>query len=219
MNKIGHINVTKRLSLDISRTKRFWMLLGSIMPDILVHTYITGHKWDTTFDKSYRRLLHLENWGGDSWLSYYRLGYVLHYIEDYFTYPHNSNYEDDMKEHIKYENNMASYILAMGNRPVEAKDRVMSVAQLRVWLNRLHDEYMQEAVHNAELDYKYISRAAKRVADSMAIAFERNENKGVDIGMDLGLDIELELELELGLEFDLELEREVDFALPMKERI
>lgn len=215
MNKFGHISVTKSLSLDVKGAKRFCLLLGSILPDVLFHTYIVGHKWETTFEKSCRRLMHLENWGGQSWFSYLRLGYVLHYIEDYFTYPHNSNYKDSMKEHIKYESNMAAYIKELGDAPVEADELVMSVVQLRAWLRKLHNEYMEEAEHSVELDYRYISKAAKRVADSMAVAFERNENKGVDIGMDLGLDIGLELELELDIDLDLDL----DFGLPIEERV
>ncbi len=209
MNKFGHINVSKRLSLDMGKMERFCFLLGSILPDILVHTYIVGHKWDSTIEKNCKRLKHLENWGRHSCFSYLKLGYVLHYVEDYFTYPHNLIYKDNMKEHIKYEKAMAKHLKSLNDEPIPSENVRLSAAQLRSWLHKTHEEYINESVHNQETDCKYITRASKMVADSMVAAFARNENKELDLGMEIGLDLEMELDLDL----------DVEFGLPINERV
>ena len=43
MNKYGHVTVTKRLTPKLKKRHDFALRLGSIMPDILLHTYIKGH--------------------------------------------------------------------------------------------------------------------------------------------------------------------------------
>lgn len=51
MNKYGHVTVTKRLTPNLKKRHDFALRLGSIMPDILLHTYIKGHTWDSSYDK------------------------------------------------------------------------------------------------------------------------------------------------------------------------
>ncbi len=182
MDKLGHINVTKRLSVNLSRVGRFCFVLGSILPDIFVHTYIVGHKWETTFEKNCERLAGLEDWGGMDCVSYLRLGYIIHYIEDYFTYPHNTIFEDDMKAHIKYEKNFYAFLKELGETRVEAGDDNMSVEELCSWLEKTHKEYIEEPEHNHEVDFAYITRAAQKTAECMLAAFERNESRNVSIG-------------------------------------
>lgn len=40
MNKYGHVTVTKRLTPKLKKRHDFALRLGSIMPDILLHTYM-----------------------------------------------------------------------------------------------------------------------------------------------------------------------------------
>ena len=51
MNKYGHVTVTKRLTPMLKKRHDFALRLGSIMPDILLHTYIKGHTWDSSYNK------------------------------------------------------------------------------------------------------------------------------------------------------------------------
>ena len=181
MNKVGHINVTKRLSVGLEGASRFCLLLGSILPDIFVHTYITGHKWDSTFEKNCERLMKMEQSSGMSFYSYLKLGYVIHYIEDYFTFPHNTIYKDDMKAHVKYEIDFYDYLKNVEDESVESDGKHMSVEQLCYWIKELHDEYMAEAEHGFETDYKYITKAAQKTAECMLAAFARNEDTSISI--------------------------------------
>lgn len=40
MKKRSHLFVTKEIADQVPKSKRKWLLFGSILPDILVYTYI-----------------------------------------------------------------------------------------------------------------------------------------------------------------------------------
>ena len=50
MDKIGHLVITKSLSGKVHGTHRAALLIGSILPDLMVYTYLTGHTWEATFE-------------------------------------------------------------------------------------------------------------------------------------------------------------------------
>lgn len=179
MNKISHINITKRVSANIEGANRICLLLGSILPDIFVHTYIVGHKWNETFEKNCERLMRLEKFGCTGLYSFLKLGYVLHYIEDYFTYPHNTIYTEDMKAHVKYELDFYDYLKTVDNIRTNGSEEHLNAKQLCEWLEALHDEYMSVSVHNFESDYEYITKAAQKTVECMAAAFVKNEANGI----------------------------------------
>ena len=51
MDKIGHLVMTKSLSGNIHRAHKAALLFGSILPDLLVYTYLEGHTWEATFEQ------------------------------------------------------------------------------------------------------------------------------------------------------------------------
>lgn len=65
MNKKSHIVFTKKMNIEVPSRCRVGLLVGSILPDILVHTYLTGHTWKASG------------------------AMILHYIEDFFTMSHS----------------------------------------------------------------------------------------------------------------------------------
>ena len=42
MNKKSHVLITKKVTENIPERGRMWFLLGSILPDLLLHTYLKG---------------------------------------------------------------------------------------------------------------------------------------------------------------------------------
>ena len=46
MDKIGHLVVTKSLTGNMHKTHKAALLLGSILPDLFVYTYLEGHTWE-----------------------------------------------------------------------------------------------------------------------------------------------------------------------------
>ena len=60
MKKRSHLFVTREIIEQVPQNKRKWLLLGSILPDILVHTYIKKHTWKSSFDNTVNRIQKLE---------------------------------------------------------------------------------------------------------------------------------------------------------------
>ena len=88
MKKRSHLFVTREIIEQVPQNKRKWLLLGSILPDILVHTYIKKHTWKSSFDNTVNRIQKLEEKGKNSRYSFLKLGYVLHYVEDFLNMLH-----------------------------------------------------------------------------------------------------------------------------------
>lgn len=146
MDKIGHLVMTKSLSENVHRTHKMALLLGSILPDLLVYTYLTGHTWEATVERITKQIEDLERKGRGGNLSYLKLGWILHYVEDYFTYPHNIIFEGTIPEHYAYEKKMTKWMregaLEQMERPICKK--LDSAAQLEKRLQELHDRYLLE---------------------------------------------------------------------------
>lgn len=116
MKKISHWLLGKYLIDDVyglceHKYERAF-LWGCIEPDFNLLTYIKGTKKIQPFRghnfKSSKKCMQniiiklqkSEKWGI---LEYYRLGKLIHYISDAFTYPHNEIFKDSIKEHRNYE--------------------------------------------------------------------------------------------------------------------
>ena len=110
MDKIGHLVMTKSLSGNIHRAHKASLLFGSILPDLLVYTYLEGHTWEATFEQITKQMKALEAKGRGGSFSYLKLGWILHYVEDYFTYPHNTIFEGTISEHYAYEKKMTKWM-------------------------------------------------------------------------------------------------------------
>jgi len=91
--------------------------IGCIQPDKNPTTYLKGsfrwqwfrgHNWDNA--KRYIRKSgdRLQNRRELRLLDYYRLGKLIHYTADAFTYAHNKHYTDNLSAHRDYERNLNS---------------------------------------------------------------------------------------------------------------
>ncbi|MBQ9806783.1 MAG: zinc dependent phospholipase C family protein [Clostridia bacterium] len=87
-------------------------LCGCITPDYLPNTYfcgfgkehtMRGHHASYSYKKICRILERLQKCGVKRRRDCFRLGLLMHYVSDSFTYPHTDGFTGDMKEHRKYE--------------------------------------------------------------------------------------------------------------------
>ncbi len=180
MNKYGHLTVTKRFTDKLKKRHAFALRLGSIMPDILVHTYIKGHTWESSYDKIARRLRRLERHGRINFLSFLSLGYALHYIEDYFTYPHNSWYPDTMSEHVLYEIKFMNYIKeADNNTSIHLTSHNRYGASADKMLDYLITSHKQYASYEQgfDNDYSYITSVGYEFVANYTKLFMINSGK------------------------------------------
>lgn len=174
MDKIGHLVITKSLSGNVHRTHKAALLLGSILPDLMVYTYLTGHTWEATFEHITEQMETLAEKGRGGIFSCLKLGWMLHYVEDYFTYPHNTNFQGTIPEHYAYEKKMTRWMregaLEKMSQPLCKK--LDSSAQVVERLQELHDRYLlQEMCY--ENDMVYMRQMVSEILNCYAEIFVR----------------------------------------------
>ncbi len=111
MRKKSHISLAKYLVNSISEQdmmahkKAFY--LGSILPDCKPSFLTERHEIEGTFPKVQEQMRILveeqKNFQINTRVFYRRLGEIIHYIADYFTFPHNAHYIGSLKDHCIYE--------------------------------------------------------------------------------------------------------------------
>ncbi len=171
MQKRGHIYVTKQ-ALTLCSEYKGWILLGSIFPDLMVHTLLKGHTYQVTSRKFFRMIHKLEAQGTmNPWHSF-QLGMVLHYVEDYFTLPHNEQFQGGLLAHSLYEEQQ--YAVISGQSYQENTEHV-GTGNISDWIRRKHMEYVQEKHAGADCDSVYIMEVANQVMNYFAYEFRINE--------------------------------------------
>lgn len=99
------------------------------------------------------------------------LGQVLHYMADYFTFPHNTTYDGNLKDHCAYEKelkfSLRSYIRSgeAGKIPTEPINCTTCEALFK-FIERAHREYLTMK-RNVEEDCAYIVRICRQVAEAI----------------------------------------------------
>ena len=189
MNKTGHLLITKNAIPKELERYSLWIKLGSILPDILVHTYLAGHTWKTTFHRTEKWMEGLQEWGSMDAVSCLCLGYMLHYMEDYFTNPHNDAFRGNMVQHILYEHKLTEYICQ--EKPESAKNTfsILNLRHLKSYLEQQHIFYCDELSNmesgmlesdNLEIDYMetdhmYITDISQKTLQYFADVFYKNK--------------------------------------------
>ena len=164
MDKIGHLVVTKSLTGNMHKTHKAALLLGSILPDLFVYTYLEGHIWEATFDIIINLIYVFVEMGRGGFFSYLKLGWVLHYVEDYFTYPHNTVFEGTIPEHYAYEKKMTRWMRdgALEQMSMPICKELDSSSQLKNRIQELHDNYLSQKMCN-ENDTAYMRQMVSEI--------------------------------------------------------
>ena len=111
MRKKSHILLARyladQLTVDESlQSLRKAFCLGSILPDIRPSFVVKKHEYFSTFGEIQEKMLQLVEHGpleGKERVYWRNFGEVLHYVADYFTFPHNRTYTGSLYEHSQYE--------------------------------------------------------------------------------------------------------------------
>lgn len=153
-----------QLALDIASEKKLgkyskYLVLGSIMPDINLFTYVRGHKYKESIkfiEQKTKELTEKPVWNRKS---YYDLGIILHYLADYFTFPHNPNFHGSLAEHCDYEKKLryrfTSFLKSRRKRKEQDADTANNVMQMFRYLDEKHQEYIA-TTPSVETDCNYI---------------------------------------------------------------
>lgn len=169
MQKKGHLLIASTIK-PLFPKYHFWLSLGSIFPDILVHTYLRGHTFAAAADITFARIERLRTHGRLNRRSLFMLGYILHYVEDFFTFPHNPTFYGSLLDHPRYEIRQYSFLketapaLGSGEKPLCLTGQLLE----------LHDAYLAETP-GLITDRKYIFEAAECVARYFSTELSANE--------------------------------------------
>ena len=188
MRKKSHISLAKYLvnSLDeqelVKHKKAFY--LGSILPDCKPSFLTVRHEIEGTFPKLQDDLKNLLERQRAAQINIYRnLGEVLHYIADYFTFPHNSHYMGNLKDHCLYEkhlkHSLKEYIQSGEAERNRAQIRrtvrnLNSVEAICTFVKNAHDAYVK-IKNTVEGDCRQIVSLCHQVAEAV-IALVQREN-------------------------------------------
>ena len=162
MRKKSHISLAKHI-VNIADIQNFdkhkkAFYVGSILPDCKPSFLTKRHEINGTFDlveKGIEKLTRgYQNIEELSTAYFTRLGEVMHYIADYFTFPHNREYDGTMKEHCIYEERIH----------LEDLERFRSVADICAYLKEQHRNYIQQGRHSVEEDCRYIVSICSKAA-------------------------------------------------------
>lgn len=102
----------KGIGSDARRTQRWAFVFGCIEPDYNYLTYLrgslsnrmfSGHTFESTAAYISQAISRLEVRGHFRYRDYYRLGKLIHYVVDAFTYAHNHNFPGTLPDHRSYE--------------------------------------------------------------------------------------------------------------------
>lgn len=101
------LKLCERYSEEISPKDRVMLVLGAVIPDINLASYLKGfsvrpffgHDWGNSRKYTERGFERLES----GRLTAYGLGKLLHFLCDAFTFPHGGKYCGGLREHTLYE--------------------------------------------------------------------------------------------------------------------
>lgn len=116
MKTEDHLFLGRYLSREFLNSKpvlyRNMFIIGGVLPDINLFSYFRGiittgkfkgHNYENAekyIRRSSQKLYERCKYNLLDWL---RLGKIIHYTADAFTFVHNNNFKGDLKEHIEYE--------------------------------------------------------------------------------------------------------------------
>ena len=186
LRKKSHISLAQYIVRNMEEQKladhRKAFYLGSILPDCKPSFLSTKHEFNGTFLKvkqDIRALVeNLELYENNQRAFMRHLGEVIHYLADYFTFPHNTIYPGNLKDHCVYEGEMKLYLrqyLLDGRARAEQKApvKLASLEQLYAFIQKTHDEYLQMK-HSIEEDCRYIVNLCYQVVTTIIELFTAN---------------------------------------------
>lgn len=186
MRKKSHISVASYLlncnGMEVLSNHKKALYIGSILPDCVPSFITRRHCIDETFPILRKELqLLIDEYNYSKGITAYfcrHLGIILHYVADYFTFPHNSFYGGNMRQHCSYEKEMKFYMRAYVKSNAARRNRsdVISCNTVDTICNHILDMHKNYALEkqNVSLDCEYIISLCHQIADFILSIFEKN---------------------------------------------
>jgi len=117
VRKKSHISLAKYLVENVdtqelnNHRKAFY--LGNVLPDCKPSFLTERHEFNDTYEQfkmGIKKLtIECDLFSRNERVYWRKLGESLHYLADYFTFPHNITFEGSLKEHCSYEKELKLY--------------------------------------------------------------------------------------------------------------
>lgn len=184
MRKKSHIGLARYLTnyrnQELLANHRYFFYAGSILPDCRPSFLTTRHNIESTLPliQEYMERVRLHRIRtANTYLNRrdsITLGQILHYIADYFTYPHNSIYPGSLKDHCTYEQDLKLRLreyfksgAAFQVKYIPLENR-MSTHEIIHFIQQKHKEYLELPHHSVESDCQYIIAINQSVLSALA---------------------------------------------------
>lgn len=193
MRKKSHISLAKYIvgSLEeqdlVKHKKAFY--LGSILPDCKPSFLTVKHEIEGTFPKIQNELKNLVELRQSSKINmrvfYRNLGEMIHYIADYFTFPHNATFTGNLKDHCIYEKHLKEslkdYIQsgeAKKNQPhiLKSVQNLNSTEAICNFIRKKHEAYIK-LKNTVEEDCRQIVSLCHQVVEAVLLLVQRGSSR------------------------------------------
>lgn len=154
-------------------------LLGSILPDCKPSFITQRHEFGNLFqrlEKDIDKLSKTNDSDEVNMRAYCRnLGQVTHYVADFFTLPHNTEFQGNIKNHCQYEKKL-NHSLKEYIESGEAEKNREKIAGLLTpeaicsFIKKMHDQYRNGKL-TLEEDCRYIVSLSCQVVDAIVRLF------------------------------------------------
>ena len=184
MRKKSHISLARYL-VDNMQVKdlidhKNAFYLGSILPDLKPSFFTKRHTIEETFEDLMVEIKRITvDYDIDKGItSYYarHLGVITHYLSDYCTFPHNSIFDGNIKDHVYYEKDLKFKLREYVNREDAQRERIPgqnlhTFDEIIHFIEKTHKEYLN-AIKVVQQDIHYILDLCFRVVDAILVFFE-----------------------------------------------
>ena len=172
MRKKSHISLAgylvREMNLEEFDRHKKAFYLGSILPNLTPKMITSPHEFQTSYEELQGRIhTLLQDAGTGDYkerVLFRRMGVVMHYLADYFTFPHNVTYGGSLKDHCLYERDM-KHALRSYVRTSEAQQifrlqqmrqgQIRTANELFAYIERMHRDYLRHP-HSAQDDCRWI---------------------------------------------------------------
>jgi hypothetical protein len=157
--------------------------LGSILPDIKPSFITRRHEFYGTFEDVKNRMKELADIRPDESnqrVYWRRFGEVIHYMADYFTFPHNKTYTGSFSQHNHYEKvlkNRLKECIQQGEAHayLEPAIRFADFSTLIDYIEATHEKYLNK-LRSVEEDIRFILNMCFQVVQGLIQICIGNKN-------------------------------------------
>lgn len=180
MRKKSHISLARYIAQDMQGsgddTSQESVLSGKHTPGLQAFLSDPAfHEFNGTFDLMKERICVLSADSGlllDNGRAFMRrLGEIIHYIADYFTFPHNQIYDGNLKDHCVYEKELKFRLREYVKSGKAFRDRIdakkfETPEAVCSFVKKAHEDYLKMK-HGVQEDCEYIVRICHQVVQAI----------------------------------------------------